>query len=234
MERKKERDEEEQEIVLSKKEIEKREEKQMKWFFVIVAIVFLSVIIPFTIIQLSKTFDYANVKWYIEKDGKGPTSVKWYATVFDKYTAKGTYYGNHTVYLRNDPRKNDVSFNISDLGFRKKIIFSFDPEILDYSNQALGTMELGKIMTIFPFIEEKIVSTNNVTYARENDLKWNTCSNKFPDSTFIEIKVGTENRIYETGADCYILEMKSTDDYLLVAERFVIEIIKEFNKGKNE
>jgi ABC-type sugar transport system permease subunit len=219
---------EDEEVVLTKKETEKREEKQMKWVFVIICIVFLSILIPFTIIQLSKTFNYANVKWQIQKDGDRLTGVKWYVTNFEKYTSGGTSYGDHTTYLRIDPRKNDVSFEINELEFRKNLIFSLDQDIWESENQALGTMTLGNIMNLFPFVEEKSVSTTNSSYAKENELSWNTCNNKLKDSTFIEIKIGTENRIYETEEDCYVLEMENAENYLMVTEKFATEIIRQF------
>ena len=228
MERKKEHKEGE-ETVLTKKQLEKREEKQVKWVFVIIAIVFLSILIPFTIINLSKTFNYANVKWQIQKEGDRYTGIKWYVTTFEKKTTGGISYGDHTTYLRNDPRKNEVSYEINEFELQDKLIFSLDPEILESETQVLGTMALGYIMNALPFIEEKIVSTTNSTYARENDLRWNTCNNKLEGSTIFEIVVGSEDRIYEKSEDCYVLEVKDPEDYLLVAEKLTIEIIRLLN-----
>lgn len=227
--KKKPQTEEEKEVVLTKKQIEKREEKQTKWVFIIIAIVFLAVIIPFAAVNLSKTFNYANVKWQIQQDGDKTTGVKWYVTSFEKTTVGGISYGDHTTYLRNDPRKNDVPYEIENLGLRKRLIFSFDPEILEYDEQSLGTMELGKITMLFPFIEERRVSTTNATYAKENGLNYSNCNNKLKESTIFEVVLGDENRIYEKSEDCYVLEVKDVEDYLLVAEKFVIEIIREFN-----
>lgn len=225
----KKKHEEEEEVVLTKKQIEKREEKQTRWVFIIVAIVFLSILIPFTVVSLSKTFNYANVKWQVQQDGDKLTGITWYVTTFEKTTTSGVSYGDHTTYLRNDPRKNDISYEIDGLELQDRIIFSLDPEILESENQILGTMALGYIMNALPFIEEKIVSTTNSIYAKENDLRWNTCNNKLSGSTIFEIVVGTEDRIYEKSEDCYVLEVQDPEDYLLVAEKLTIEIIRLLN-----
>ncbi|MBU2576803.1 MAG: hypothetical protein KKF50_03705 [Nanoarchaeota archaeon] len=87
---------------LPEKEVRESENHQLIWFFVIVIVIFASFLVPYFWIQSSKTFEFGGVDWNIDDEDE---IITFYHTEFPALNGANI---NYNVYLRNDPRENDV------------------------------------------------------------------------------------------------------------------------------
>ncbi len=211
-----------------KKSTLETETKQLFWFFVIVGLCFAAFLIPYFYTQSQKTFNYLGLNWDVIKDGKGTTKITFYHTSVPKIY-NNTFLGDHNLYLRTDPRKNNIETELDNLKFERNYIATMSPEVLNCSKQNLPAFALGDITLLFPFI----TNISGATTSKENskNILYANCENSPVDTTLVQMQMGNETKIFTspTNPDCYIIQIGSCEENLQSVERFILEILDNFN-----
>lgn len=208
------------------KKITKAEKNQMIAVIIVIIILFASFFIPYYYIKNQKVFEYAGVTWQVEKE----TTITWYHTQFQKVVNNRSY-GTHNTYLRNDPRKNTITYDVDSLSFFRNIAISSSKDVLECDRQILVTDAITQITAAMPLYNKQLTfGIIDEDYAQETGKEHITCQTKPDKTTVIEIKKGQENRIYQDAENkCYILEIKNCEENVLVGEKFVIEAIRQLH-----
>jgi hypothetical protein len=207
-----------------KKNVKKnKDESQLKWIIGIVILVFVLVFGIYFYVQSLRFFTYANVDWAVEKY---EDLVIYHGRFPAFYNSNVTY----NLFLRNDPRKNNVSVigNLSD--FRYGEILAFTPE----ADECRG--ELPRVIVdLAAFLKAGM----GIKSIEPGSTDWNI--SKETNRTFADcfvynrgviiIQKGNESLIEQSPKNpfCYMITVKDCEDNLAV-EKFILEIIKEKNK----
>jgi hypothetical protein len=203
--------------------------KTEKIFLVILALIFLVTIIIFGILKYSKIkarekFEYGGFTYYIEDYGK----LKFYHTKFYLPERNLTF----NLYLRNDPKTNNVSLRVKGLKEIKPLTYIAIDQNFDDKNcteLTLASYSLSLFLATITNLESAVYYENysfptyknllvikNINFSDENNV------------TLIILKYGDEekveninNTIIIQGVNCQIL--KASEKFILfVAERLRI------------
>ncbi len=216
-----------------RKSIKKKMDIQTKQLVIVVSFILFVFLLFFGIyfgIKFSNNFSYLNLKWDIQKDkivsSKG---VTFYHTIFPKIYNK-QYYGDHNLYLRYNPRENDILVDVEGFSFSKNIIYTSDPSIRKCSRANLAFYALGDITVGLPFIK----SVRDGSIDKDNipeGMIYADCLNSSINTTIVKIIYGNETKIYQDSlfANCYIIELSDCSENLKASERFVLKILEDLN-----
>jgi len=210
------------------KKIVKKENKQVTWFLVLAGVVFASFLIPYFYIESLKSFDFAGIPWKIEALGE----QKIYHGRFYALSGADLIYN---IYLRIDPRENDVfasgTFNL----FRYGAYISLSPEVNKCRGEVSRVMvDLGSFLKAGVGIANLAVATNNPDYSNETGLPYIDCSN-LHERTIIIIEKGEERSVVQSNEnpDCYIITVNDCNDGAPI-EKFMLESISAFKENSSE
>ena len=227
----------EKNVLIEKKNMKRKkmdeETKQLIIILTGISLVFLLIFGVYFGIQMSHRFEYLSIKWTIENAAKaGATKILFYHTAFSK-VYNGEYYGTHDLYLRNDPRKNNISVDINSLSFAKNYIVTSDPSLRKCSDSNLAFYALGEITLALPFIKNVSDGSTDISNVPERQV-YADCSNASSSMTVVKIELGNETRIYADveNEDCYIIEISDCSEILKASEKFVTNIVKELKFGQ--
>jgi hypothetical protein len=199
----------------------RKENKQLIWFFVFVVVVFASFLIPYYYIQNyikeKNSFEYAGMDWTIE-DYKG---LEIFHGRFPSFSGSEKVYN---IYLRNDPRENNVSAEGKFNRFMRGMTVSFGEEIeqcrgdvsrvlVDFGAFLLGGIGVPKINP----------GTTSWDVANSSDLEYVDCSS---NKAAIIIEKGVESWIAQSkiNPECYTIKIKDCDD-IKPLEKFMVKAV---------
>ena len=199
--------------------VEKDENKQLLWFLVIVAVLFGSFLVPYFYIQSTKSFDYAGISWTIEDLG-----IEVFHGRFPQYTNPTAI---HNIYLREDPRENNVPAYGKYDSFKFGGIFSFSDEI---ENQCVGEVPRA-LSDMASFLSSGIgvgplgVGTTNFTLANQTNTPYADCAFE-QNKTVVIVELGTESFVTSSNINeaCYTIKLSSCEDIAPI-EKFMIETV---------
>lgn len=195
----------------------KKQNKQLIAVLVGIAVVFIIIFAVWAIVQSSKKFNYEGIKFEKILYDKLPL----YYTKIAVYRADGERI-NYNLYLRNDPRMNDVSVD-GNIKFRKGLIYvTIDKDVGNCQKSNLALVNLGSFLAGMGF--KATGATSDLSLANETGYPWVNCENSI-NNTVISIENSTEEGIEQKG-DCYILKIKDCD-MINVAEKFIVETIRQ-------
>ncbi|MGK0209545.1 MAG: hypothetical protein ACI83O_000823 [Patescibacteria group bacterium] len=215
-------EEEEKEVA---PKVKKQEDRQLFWAVLIIIIFFAAFLGPYYYIQSQKTFEYNNLTYNIQEHGE----LKLYHNQFAKNYNKQNY-GDHNVFLRNDPRTNKIEINDAPIQLQSTVMIAQSPEVLACDKSILATDALFQITNAFPFIKAKIIAITNETFADEHKKPYATCEDKPQDVSIFQVELGeTSSVVKDPENDCYKITIDSCENNLLTVERFVIDIIEQLN-----
>jgi len=199
----------------------RKEEHQLIWFIVVVVVVFASFLGPYFYVESLKKFDYMGASWTIEKFEK----VEFYHGRFQVLHGAAVMYN---LYLRNDPRENDVPVEGTFDSFEKDTYISFDRE----SNNCHGMIA---VTTLADFLRnggskkgEVESATSDLDLSSETGLPYQDCYNS-PKRTIVMLSKGEENKVTQSEENpyCYTIEFNDCDDYRSI-EKFIIEVLRAY------
>jgi uncharacterized protein (DUF2164 family) len=211
------------------KTLKQRENKQLFWFFAVIILVFVSFLGTYFYVQGLKTFDFVGVDW-VKEDYKDLTLYHGRFPII----YKNRVFANYNIYLRNDPRENNVSV-VQGLRIRfwPEVIISNSPESAKCKSAGRITGDLGMFVSAFPWITNMTGAVNNLTVAKEQNLAFADCATGITDynKTIIMIKQFDEEGeipdpkiLKEENPNCYVIYVGECENVLAV-ERFMIEVL---------
>lgn len=211
--------------IVRKTDIETQQNKQLIVFFMIMLISLGGLIAGYLYVQQQNKFRYAGVDFQKGKEG----DIVFYHGRFP-INYKGQTLKIFNLYLRKDPRKNDVPIN-TNVSLSKKIVITFEPGLEKCNLAIIGQTTMAQFVSSFPWINESTGAVTDLEYAIENKIPFADCSNASSDKTIILAKKSEKSSIDKSGENCYILNVADCN-YLGVSERFVIGMIAQINEKK--
>lgn len=219
----------------SKKKTEKKPKKvkldrqDKQTIGVVVGIVLLFVIFlgGYYYFQSLKHFEHLGVDWDIQEY----PNLKLYHTRFPiKY--RGEVIANYNMYLRNDPRENNIPVNVSQIGFERNVILSLDDSSDECSGVTRAGADLAMFVSAFPFVTNVTGALTNQTKAEELGLQYADCGsdNSNENKTIIIFQKGESARVVEDNG-CYIINFGDCEVSKSI-ERFQLEILDQLNFKK--
>jgi hypothetical protein len=205
------------------KTLRARENRQLIWVFVIIVGVFAIFLGTYFYVQGLKTFEFSGVDWIKEEYRD-----------FDLYHSRfpiiygGEVVANYNLYLRNDPRENDVPAEV-DIGFWSDVVISHEKEAGQCSGAVRVTGDLSMFLGAFPIINNITGAVNDPVVADNLDLEFADCSSAI-NRTVIMIQKSESPSIVAQG-DCYILNIGQCENVETI-EKFMIKMVQQLNFKK--
>ncbi|GEM_PF-646309 len=209
----------------SSSQIIKHEEGQLIWFIAIIIVIFLAFIIPYLYVQSQKSFDYAQVKWQIE----GNSGLTVYHARFRALDESDI---NYNVYLREDPRENNVTTEGNFTDFKLGGYVSLSKEVDACRGDVARVMiDLGSFLRSGIGVGNLTVSSNDYQYSKETKRPYINCKSN-TKSTIISIDIG-EPRVIQSVDNkyCYEIYVQDCKDISPV-EKFITKTIGDIMEEK--
>ena len=207
------------------RKILKEENKQLFWIILIIVLVFASFIGSYVYVQKSKVFEYGNASWAIE-DYK---DLRIYHGVFGVFTRPDLKYN---IFLRVDPRENNVSVDGTLDRFTYNAIVSYTPAV----NECLGELprvvfDLNSLLLGGVGMRNVEMGTTDYDMAREKKILRADCSTAIDDVTVIIIDRGDKG-IFQNPENpyCYSIQVRDCGDLARV-EKFMTQSISDFKES---
>ncbi len=209
-----------------KESVKKNENRQALWFFVIVIILFASFFVPYFYMGSLKSFEYVGADWRIEDY----ENLRIYHGRFAALDGSNL---NYNIYLRGDPRKNDVAVEGNFDMFKHGGIVSISPEVDECRGEISRAMiDLGAFLREGVGVGALEVASTDKFVAVENERLYATCE-IVADRTLVVVDRGDESKITqdEKNLYCYTIYIDDCNDISSV-EKFLIETLDDFGGKK--
>jgi hypothetical protein len=208
---------------LPKKSVRKRENEQLIWFFVIVAVIFASFLVPYFWIETTKVFEYGGAEWVVEEYDQ-PTGTIYHG----RFAALSGADFMFNVYLRTDPRENDVQTIGTFDKFKNSGVVSMAPEVDECRGELSRVMlDLGSFMKQGIGVGTLEVGSTDPFIALETDRRYALC-NTASQSTIVIVDIGEPSVVQDSGNRyCYTIYAEDCNDVTSV-EKFIIKSIIDF------
>ncbi len=213
-------------MVKKKKErnlIAGKEDKQLMWMLIIAGAIFALFLGGYFYAQSLNHFDYAGVRWDKTKEGQ----MNFFYSKFRLADNPPAY----NAYLRNDPRKNNVTVNAT-FKFANKIFVSFE----DYNPECQGK-DAYLAAVISPFISAMGLNATgtitNKTRAKEQNRTFADCNNATIAHSVIVIQSSDTPSIVQSAenANCYYFNVGKCQQIETV-ERFIVAVLGQTSGEK--
>ncbi len=220
---------EQNKVTSSEKKVSKKDKKRMErqaFLFFLAIIIFLGAIIlaPYLYHEIFGKFSYAGIQFEKTKSG----SVDFYHGVFP-VVLQGKFYHDFNLYLRHDPRKNDIPINAT-FRLSNNVSIGFEKGAIRCPDAVLGQSLMGQFFGSFPTVKEIEVGMINYTDARDNSLPQITCKNaSASNKVFIIQKSETPSITLGENSNCFVLNVGNCKD-LETIERYVVGSIAQINQ----
>ena len=185
-------------------------------------------LVPYFWNESAKTFEFGGADWVIEDY----EYLKIYHGRFLSFGNSDLFYN---VYLRTDPRENNVLVSGTFDKFKYGGVVSFSPEV----DSCRG--ELGRgIFDLSAFLRQGVgvgsleSGSTDRFVAVEEDRRFATCDTVL-DRTLIIVEIGDESEVFqdEKNPYCYTVVARDCEDISGV-EKFIVKSIVDFDITRNE
>lgn len=210
---------------LPKKSIREKENRQLTWFFIIIGAVFAIVLISYFGVERAKGFNYGDIEWRIENY----PNLKIYHGRFMALSGADISYN---IFLRNDPRKNNVATEGTFANFKYGGIMSFSSEV----NKCRGELpraiaDAGAFLRQGVGVGDIEFGSTNETMALDADKEFARC-NTILDRTVVVFEIGEPSVIQDLDNPyCYVISVENCEDILPI-EKFIVKSVGDFMTAK--
>lgn len=194
-----------------------KQEKQIKLVVIFMAVLILGVIGTYFLINSTKNFEYAGVKFQKLKTGN---TIR-YVAKFPLRSITGEVVSYLPFEFREDPRKlENIEINGS-IRMKKKIAEAYNKDfVASCGDVGLAAVTLSVYLKLTSNYQlEPFAATTNRSESVERDVPYVSCEDT-EEYTVIILKQGDESRIEQKG-DCYILEAANCN-VMNITERFMM------------
>ena len=212
---------------LPKKSVRKRENKQLIWFFAIVVIIFASFLVPYFWVESAKVFEHGGADWVIE-DYPEPTGTIYHGRFIPRVHPDLTF----NIYLRGDPRENDVLTEGTFNKFKYGGVVSMSPEVDACRGELSRVMlDLGSFLKTGVGIGPLKAGSTDKNIASESDRRYALCDNIL-DRTLVIVDIGEPGVVQdEKNPYCYTIYAKDCNDVSSV-EKFIVKSMIDFGEAE--
>ena len=206
---------------LPKKNVRESENIQLIWFFAVVIVIFAAFLVPYFWIESSKTFHYGGVDWDIDDSDQ---YITFYHSEFP--TLNGVNL-NYNIYMRHDPRENDVYTEGEFNAFKYGGYLSFTEEINACRGQVpRAALDLKSFVRTGVGVGNMDNSALTPEFAEELNVSFINCSNTL-DRTVVVLRMGEPSVIQsETNPYCYVISIEDCDDFAPI-EKFIVKTVDD-------
>ena len=214
-----EKEELEAEGELPKRSVRKSEDVQLAWFVGVIIFVFVVTLATYSWFEGAKSFEFEGVDWVYEDD------VDYYHGRFENLLGRDYFYN---IYLKNDPRENDVATEGTFDKFKYGLIVSTSPEFDLCRGDASRVMrDLGAFMVDGLGTESPKAGSTDEAVANNSERLFATC-NSIENRTVLIIDRGDAFVAQDVeNVNCYTISVGDCDDASAV-EKFMLKVIKDF------
>ncbi|MFH0808488.1 MAG: hypothetical protein V1888_02630 [archaeon] len=219
---------EEVEEKVSKVVIE-NENKQLIWFFVVVGLVFALILVPYFWVESNKSFQFGGIDWVIESYAE-PTGDIFHGR-FVSLTNENLYYN---VFLRNDPRENDIPVSGKLDNFWSHEAISLSPEV-DACRGDLSRVMLDLSAFLKQGVGAFVIESGSINeeVANGSGRKFLTCDDAV-EKTVVIVGIGEPRIIQdEMNPSCYTIYAEDCGDSKSI-EKFMVRSIEDFRDYPTE
>ena len=213
MAKKAEKTEKNEEIIIPKPD----QTKQLKWVLGIMIGIILIVIATYLVMDSLSRFTYDGLTFTKERFGEIPVYHHYY---YFK-DLEGQQY-KYNMYLRNDPRENNISITgkiAYSLG--NPIFFSINTtKIEECPDSVLAVSSLSSFLTN-NLMQVKAATPDSSKNSTQ--IPYAVCGNP-SDSKVIVLECGNETRIINEG-NCHTIQIGKCEDVLWAAEKFEVQSV---------
>ena len=207
-----------------------RETKQLIGFLVIVGLVFALFFGTYFTIRAKNHFNYGGAEWWIEGEREGWGDLTLYHGRYQVKTTTGKVMTNMNLWLRNDPRENNVPSKVDFLEDKiaTNVVITFTDDLMECSGRALIVPQLSQAFGIgLPWTTTSGAVANQTT-AENLNLTYATCDNTNDDTSVIIIQKGEQSKVYSEEG-CYIVQYNECSEAVKVSEKLILELIRQLN-----
>lgn len=203
----------------------KNEDRQLFWFFVVIGVIFATVLVSYFATESLKGFEFAGVDWMIEDY----ENLRIYHGRFIALTNPNL---NYNIFLRGDPRENDVPTEGTFDKFKYGGIVSMTPEVDRCRGELSRVMlDLGAFLKQGVGVGPLSSGSTDKFVANESGRQFAQCGT-VRDRTLVIIELGDSAIVQDEGNPyCYIIRAKDCNDVSSV-ERFIVKTIEDFTLAK--
>ncbi|MBT6690131.1 hypothetical protein HN903_03810 [archaeon] len=204
------------------KSVRDNENRQLIWFFVVVGIVFAGVLVPYFWIESSKNFEYVGADWLVEDYD--------YLKIFHgRFLSFGNPNLHYNIFLRIDPRDNDVSTTGVFDTFKYGGVVSLSSGVDKCRGEiGRGVFDLSAFLRQGVGVEVLESGSTDEFIAIEEDRRFATCDTVL-DRTLVIVEIGEEAEVFkdEKNPYCYTIIAKDCEDISGI-EKFMVKSIEDF------
>lgn len=204
---------------LPKRAVRRSEDRQLAWVVAIIIVVFVVTLVSYYWFESTRTFEFGGVEWVFEED------VDYYHGRFANLIGEDFIYN---IYLRNDPRENDVGTNGTFDKFKYGVVISTSPEFDLCRGDASRVMrDLGAFMREGFGAGPSEIGSIDEDVANSSGRRFATCVS-IDDRTVIIVSRGDNFVVQDIkNPNCYSISVGDCNDASAV-EKFMLKVIKDF------
>jgi hypothetical protein len=202
-------------------------DKQAMLVFGAIAIFLVGLIAtPYIYHQLFEKFNYAGINFEKTRFEK----ITFYKGVYP-IIYQGKFIHDYNVYLRTDPRKNQIPIN-TNIGISSNVTVSLEPEATFCQSAILGQSLIGQFLSAFPWVKNVDVASNNAEIAKAQNWSYATCNVSNQDHTVFIIQKSEAPSIEKSERDnCFIVNVGECQNIETV-ERLVVGTLAQISGVK--
>jgi hypothetical protein len=214
----------------TKKDIEESENKMLFWVFVVVGVIFAGILISYFWVEGSKSFGFGGIDWRVEDY----EYLRIYHGRFVSFANPDLFYN---VYLRVDPRENNVATTGTFDSFKYGGVIALSPEVDACRGElSRGIFDLSAFLRQGASVGPVESASSDRFVAVESDRRFGSCDTIL-DRTLVIVDISPRDDSGDPGEPrvlqdeknlyCYTIYAKDCEDISGI-EKFIVKSVVDF------
>ena len=199
-------------------------------FLLIVGLVFASFIGVYYSVKSTKNFEFGGAEWWIEGEAEGWGDLTFYHGRYQVKTVSGRVLTNMNLWLRNDPRENNIPADIdfTEQGIGANVIVTFGTNLMACEERTLVTPQISQAFGAGLPWTTVVGAVANKQIAEEQNLLYADCSSVSDENTVILVQQGDKPAVFASDG-CYVVQYDECSGAVKASEKLILELIKQLN-----